>query len=480
MKKNNIAKFTKLLAIAACTIIFVLMGIYAFSRLVTPKGSIEAYYDEPKNTIGALFIGSSHCAFTASPIDIYKESGIKTYNLSTGCQPSWVSYYYLRDALKYQKPKVVFLEVFGAFYDKSYATYSDIDLVSSRDSQKMKPSFNLLKMNIARYFFQKTPLPWDELFNFTKYHSRLTELEKGDFTSIFKSDYSDDKGFGPMLTRESFPEYVIPTTDRREPLYDKCDYYLRKTIALAKKRGIDIVLFKTPLIAKETDIAVLNTIQDIAKETKVPFIDFCSENLINIDYATDLGDQGHLNYFGAEKLSKFMAEYLLLNYPQLSNNHAKDELWDAAVKKQSEDFIRVKFRMSATVDELLRLSKEYENIDIIVAKQGILNDDDIDMLKNKSPCIEGDLLNTIKTSDVFVINKNETLVDAQAIKYLKAKGISVNSLPDKTVSITIEGSDKNYSRMRDGLNIALCDRNENKIFHNFSMAREHNFSFYTS
>ncbi|MEG0877900.1 MAG: hypothetical protein RSF00_04400, partial [Oscillospiraceae bacterium] len=135
---------------------------------------------------------------------------------------------------------------------------------------------------------------------------------------------------------------------------------------------------------------------------------------------------------------------------------------------------------SATVDELLRLSKEYENIDIIVAKQGILNGDDIEMLKNKSPCIEGDLLNTIKTSDVFVINKNETLVDAQAIKYLKATGISVNSLPDKTVSITIEGSDKNYSRMRDGLNIAICDRNENKIFHNFSMAREHNFSFYTS
>ncbi|MEG0764169.1 MAG: hypothetical protein RR424_10130 [Oscillospiraceae bacterium] len=480
MKKTNIAKLTKLLAIATCTIVFVLIGIYAFSRLVTPKGSIEEYYDEPKNTIDALFIGSSHCAFSASPIDIYEESGIKTYNISTGCQPSWVSYYYLKEALKYQKPKVIFLEVFGAFYDKSYATYSDIDLVSSRDSQKMKPSFDLLKMNIARYFSQKTPLAWDEIFNFTKYHSRLTELEKEDFTSIFKSDYSDNKGFGPMLTRESFPQYVAPVTDRREPLYDECDYYLRKTIALAKKRGIDIVLFKTPLIAKETDIAVLNTIKDIAKETEVPFIDFCSENLLNIDYTNDLGDEGHLNYFGAEKLSRFMAEYLLLNYPQLSNNNAKDELWDTAVKNQSEDFIRVKFRMAATLDELLSQSKEYGNIDIIVAKQGILNNDDIEMLKSKNLCIKGDLLNTIKTSDMFVINKNEIFTGTQAVKRLKDNGINVGNLQDKTVSITIEGEDKNYSRMRDGLNIAVYDSNENKIFHNFSMAREHQYDFYTS
>lgn len=43
--------------------------------------SVVGFYEEKRNDMDAVFIGASHSFFGISPMDIYEEYGIKSYNL---------------------------------------------------------------------------------------------------------------------------------------------------------------------------------------------------------------------------------------------------------------------------------------------------------------------------------------------------------------------------------------------------------------
>lgn len=477
MKNLKIKKLINLIVVCVCTLAITLLAIAIFCRLITPKSlTFESFYDEPKNTVDVLFLGSSHCLSAVSPIDIYDKTAIKSYNISTSCQPIWVSYHYLKEALKYQKPKVVFVEVFGAFYGKSYASIEQTDKVDNQFSQQIKPSLNLLELNLIRRKASVTPQPWYNRFNTSRYHSRLFELEPSDFDAVFKDNYSTTKGFTPALGHQDFNNFVQVSTDRREPLYEYCEEYLIKSIELAKKEGIELVFFKTPFITKETDVAVINTIQDLADKYNVPFLDFCTDNPLDIDFAREMVDQGHINYFGAKKLNEFLCDYMQTNYSSILNT-TPNTLWNEAAAIQLTDFENVVFRMSQNFKELAASAKSSENVSIIIAKQGNLSvQNELALAQKLSIANIDGLEESILENDLVIIEANKILTQDEALTKLKSLNITLKS-QDGKVQIIQNG--QNYSRTRDGINIALYNKQSNSIFHNFTMAIEHDFEFFT-
>ena len=70
------------------------------------------FYRMEKNSIDVLFLGSSYCMSTFSPQEIYNQYGLRSYNLGTQQQSLLVSYYWLKEALRYQHPS----RCFGGFY----------------------------------------------------------------------------------------------------------------------------------------------------------------------------------------------------------------------------------------------------------------------------------------------------------------------------------------------------------------------------
>ncbi len=74
------------------------------------SNSIGDLYKNQKDSIDVMFVGDS-CIYTAvSPLEIYNETGITSFDLSTPGQKLWSSYYVLNEAFKTQKPKVCFIE----------------------------------------------------------------------------------------------------------------------------------------------------------------------------------------------------------------------------------------------------------------------------------------------------------------------------------------------------------------------------------
>ena len=322
MSFKVIFKYIKILSITA---VLFLGGLYFVDRLVTPVGEIEEFYDEPKNSIDVLVVGGSHTMCTASATSIYDDTGLTAYNLSTWSQPVWVSYHYIVEALKYQEPKLVILDAFGSFYDRSYFTGVDVDLVSDDFAQLMKPSFNLMHLNFTRRRVQVTRKVWEEYLNITKYHSRIAELTEEDWSKMFVDNSTPAKGYGPFYTKEDFSGYEYPVTSETRDLYPYAEEYLLKIINLCKEKGIKIALVKVPHIADENDIMLVNTIHRIARENGVDFLDFCSSNVLNLDYSYDWADHGHLNNYGAKKATKAITEYI--NTLGIKSQHS-DEIID--------------------------------------------------------------------------------------------------------------------------------------------------------
>ena len=75
-----------------------------------PNNGFTYFYSMEKNSIDVLFFGSSIGVNGFNTQEFYNQYGIRSYNLSNVQQPIPLSYCWLKEALKYQKPKVVVVD----------------------------------------------------------------------------------------------------------------------------------------------------------------------------------------------------------------------------------------------------------------------------------------------------------------------------------------------------------------------------------
>ena len=475
MNFKLIIKYVKILSVTA---ILFLGGLYFADRLVTPVGEIEEFYDEPKNSIDVLIVGGSHTMCSVSATSIYDNTGLTAYNLSTWSQPVWVSYHYIVEALKYQKPQIVILDAFGSFYDRSYFTGVDVDLVSDDFAQLMKPSLNLLQLNLARRRVQVTKKVWEEYLNITKYHTRITELTEEDWQKIFIDNSTPAKGYGPFYTKEDFSGYEYPVTIETRDLYPYAEEYLLKIINLCKEKGIKLALVKIPHIADENDIMLVNTIHRIAEENGVDFLDYNSSNVLELDFSYDWADHGHLNNYGAKKATEAVSNYI--NTLGVVSEHSDEiiDRWNSASEFEHEESTRMEIKLAESFDVMAERVEKQKNTSLILVKQdgGMLEASDVDKIYS---LFEGTMMSMdrqiIADNDLFVYTDGSVLVGQEAYDWCNTKGMKITAGSTSEVIY----NDDNYSFGRYGINAAMYSDSHNEIYHYISYAKEHDYTPYT-
>ena len=475
MNFKLIIKYVKILSVTA---ILFLGGLYFADRLVTPVGEIEEFYDEPKNSIDVLIVGGSHTMCSVSATSIYDNTGLTAYNLSTWSQPVWVSYHYIVEALKYQKPQIVILDAFGSFYDRSYFTGVDVDLVSDDFAQLMKPSLNLLQLNLARRRVQVTKKVWEEYLNITKYHTRITELTEEDWQKIFIDNSTPAKGYGPFYTKEDFSGYEYPVTTETRDLYPYAEEYLLKIINLCKEKGIKLALVKIPHIADENDIMLVNTIHRIAEENGVDFLDYNSSNVLELDFSYDWADHGHLNNYGAKKATEAVSNYI--NTLGVVSEHSDEiiDRWNSASEFEHEESTRMEIKLAESFDVMAERVEKQKNTSLILVKQdgGMLEASDVDKIYS---LFEGTMMSMdrqkIADNDLFVYTDGSVLVGQEAYDWCNTKGMKITAGSTSEVIY----NDDNYSFGRYGINAAMYSDSHNEIYHYISYAKEHDYTPYT-
>lgn len=284
-------------------IVIFLIILHMLSILLVRKGNgygtdVFDFYKQDKNSIDILYLGSSHAYSSFNPYLIADETSLNGYVFATQQQPIWITYYYLKEALKYQKPKYVVLEVHMAIVQNTDYAEEQVN----RDAiDKMKMSKN--KIDAINISVEEEKLSY--YLNIIKYHSRYKELNWVDFKTVFLNYSIDNKGYTSLPEKDYTFEYDnnIVTEDTLK-ISDKNEIYLNKIIELAKDNNIQIIFVKTPAKYTEEEYKKLNHINSIADENKVLFINYIKNiNDLELVFENDFYDEGHLNGKGSDKLS---------------------------------------------------------------------------------------------------------------------------------------------------------------------------------
>ncbi len=337
-------KGKKIIAIVL-SVAFIFASLWFLQELLIPKymhGIVEGamiaeYYDEEKNH-DVVFIGDCEVYENISPAVLWEEYGIHSYIRGSAQQLIWQSYYLLEETLQYEKPDVVVFNVLSMKYDTPQSeAYNRMTL----DGMRLSSS----KINSIQASMTQEESMLDYLFPILRYHSRITELEKDDFTYLFHRDKVTHNGYYMRVDVKAAGQ--IPAG---KPLGDyafgeNAYLYLDKITELCKDNGVELVLIKAPSLYPywyaEWDAQMVEYAQEHGLKY-YNFLDVTEE--IGLDFSTDTYDGGlHLNLSGAEKLSRYFGEILATecNLPNRRGDAALEAIWapkleayDAEIQRQ--------------------------------------------------------------------------------------------------------------------------------------------------
>lgn len=292
-----------------------LVGLTNITERKVSTNKFKPLMDAPEQ-YDVLFIGDSHMVNGVFPMELWKDYGIASYNVSSWGNTLPVSYWVMQHALEYAQPELIVIGVKDA--ERSYKlSGNSSDVHTALDCfplslTKIRAIEDLMDdpYTTDDYGTPYTELKWEYYFTLGKYHSRWSELTRADFIP----EYNKQKG------AEMAVNVVAP--DPYELLYDfetldESGYgfaYLRMMIEDCQKRGIDVLLTHLPYPASADEQRAANTVAAIAEQYGVGFIDFVNLDSV-VDYEVDTFDgYSHLNPSGARKVTDYLGRYITEHY----------------------------------------------------------------------------------------------------------------------------------------------------------------------
>lgn len=294
--------------------------------------NVNGFYAEEENSIEVLFIGASTMFCTADPLVLYEDYGIASYDFGSSAQPFELSYLFMQEALKTQKPKVIALEVLsiGSELDTNKAENLNYGITDMPFSiEKAAGLYDMFRSNKGTGLSYLIPM--------VQYKDRWQELEKTDFVNNYvnytKGAYTPDLVSDAPLDFSSYYEEEEFTIPQRN-----VEIFQRMT-ELCRENDIELLLFKSPNVG--WTIGQTRAVQQLAEEYGVPFLEFYSlMEELEIDTASDFRDNTHFNRYGSKKASDYLGQYLKAHY-ELTDYRSMDRenSWDIALKDRAHDRI---------------------------------------------------------------------------------------------------------------------------------------------
>lgn len=440
-------------------LLLVVSIIFIFNKFIgivkVPRSQLyDFYHYVDENTIDVLCVGSSHMYCGINPVQMWDDYGIAAFDLACGAQSVWFSYYYIKEALKTQKPKVIILDVYTLKQEKD--KYFDEKVESNL--LNMSLSYNKWEALQATGVDNKVEL----FFQFPILHSRYDELESRDF-DLDNNGNVNYLGYYYETRIVPYEEAAVADVSgvtECEPITQKTEEYLRKSIELCQEENVDIILVNAPWPDITDEVQKkYNYIQKIAEEYEVPFLNGCLyNNEIGMDYTVDsMGDGGHLNYTGVTKYTEWLCKWLNERY-DLPDRRGNEywSAWQRQSDKLKAKMLKNELGSIDDINEYLDAIREKENMYYIISLNGDYRKEGAYVLD----ALEADGFN-IDFNGTYVMNAQEQLFYSGGEKeynWWHYFGDSVlNVYEDENGGQEVRWNKGGYSIVENGVNILVYD-----------------------
>lgn len=304
------------------------ISLYLINELIMPKYTLSnnnwpttstyfQFYDMDKDSIDVLFLGSSVVVNSYSPQEIYNTYGIRSYNLASEQQSIFLSYYWLKEALRFQSPKAVVLDTLFLYPIHQDSPINTMEGFTRKCLDPMKWSRVKREAVSELCKLDSSQSQMSYYLKNLRYHTRWTELLEQDFVHSEYS-YTSLKGLGPIFDyalQDSYEPYKIGSTPESTAEPDATMLqYLDKTVALCKENNISLILVSQTGNTMNDDINYY--LNKYATDNEIEYINLCEAshyNAINPIFPKE-NICDHSNIWGAIKLSNYIGKILKERY----------------------------------------------------------------------------------------------------------------------------------------------------------------------
>lgn len=342
-----------------------LVGLTDIFELDYPSSSrrFYSYRCFEKNTVDAVYFGTSAVGRYWIGAKAYDEYGMTVYPLSVDTMPVWMYSILVDEAFAYQDPQLLIFDT-RPFAQSHTAENAGVRARRVLDSMevlsvnRMKAAMKTMEV-IHRLDDTKPAFDASYILSFAKFHTKWSDddfsvenqydkkkQEFGGYNLHFLLSI-DHKAQNPVKYDENYYEQLDPLSE--ESLYELLDY--------TNELGVKVLFVDSPQYMSKQERGRANTVRKILQEQGASYISYnfpsASQGLnLQMDPETDYYDDAHVNYYGAEKYTANLAAYLDTHYdlPDRRNDEAVRKDWDGVydhIKKNVADYEAVHKKQEA-------------------------------------------------------------------------------------------------------------------------------------
>ena len=314
-KKQRRIRFLKfILRIAGFLMLFIIICEYAL-YVLTPKHdygicSMVTYYQQPKGTVDVLVLGTSAAYSDINTNILWEEYGLAVYDLCGAEMPYWAIYYYLKEALKTQTPKLILLDAKPSIYSQPYSKSARV----VHSTYGIRSPINRVGAIIASTRSDNT---FRFIAGFPVIHENFVNLQAEDFIYPTNNGGRGESWKG-YIEKDEVLDFIEPDVDWDEDpvqMPERQQLYFEKILQLAYNAGIPLLLVGMPTPDYAHDHPYFTGLLTIAEKYNVSLLDYNQPGALpDLDYTLHFADWQHMNIDGAVMLSEQLGKDLLSMY----------------------------------------------------------------------------------------------------------------------------------------------------------------------
>ena len=448
------------------SLIFISVFIFLYnlfdriSILKINNENIYSYYYE-KKPIDVLFVGTSRVYRHFSPMEIWAQYGIVSYNRGNSMQYYKNTYYIIEEFIKNNKPKLIIVDT---------TNFETNVKIHSRQSQIKNMEFSLIKLEAYLDIFDdRVKNVLDIYTNIGEFHTRWKNIREYDFKpkTYFKGWSGDIDVF------KIFPTQPMKSVEHTsfKTLQSESMHYIKKIIELANSKNIKVLFVKTPSSRSLNEKILDEQFKEYAKKNNLDFInynDILEE--INFNFNTDMKDWSHLNMYGSRKVTEHLIPHIIQKYNIPQHKHdLKYSSWNDDYVKYERFINKIEMKELSSFSKWQHLSY-YDNYTMLISTNGdnVLNRLPQSM-KDKFKSLGLNKFETDKKNQKYaaIIDNNNVFFEEVSDKKVEYKGRMKNLVnilvSSENRKATINVSGKPRAKNKYGINFVIYDKVNREI-----------------